>query len=77
MEGIVEFVRALAGVDIGVVFKEYTPGEWAVSLRSIAVNVSDIAIGLGGGGHVLAAGYTAYGTEAEVFSQLKRYLEAL
>lgn len=77
VEGIVEFVRALAGVDIGVVFKEYAPGEWAVSLRSIAVNVSDIAIGLGGGGHVLAAGYTAYGTEAEVFAQLKRYLEAL
>ena len=41
------------------------------------MNVSDIAIGLGGGGHVLAAGYTAYGTEAEVFAQLKRYLEAL
>ncbi|MDO5075753.1 bifunctional oligoribonuclease/PAP phosphatase NrnA [Corynebacterium sp.] len=77
VEGIVEFVRALAGVDIGVVFKEYTPHTWAVSLRSTAMNVADIATALGGGGHVLAAGYTAFGTADDVLAQLTHYLEAL
>lgn len=77
VESLVEFVRALDGVDVGVVLKEYVPNVWAVSLRSIHVNVADIATGLGGGGHIRAAGYTAYGTPDEVFAQLIEFLETV
>ncbi|MGP6172944.1 DHH family phosphoesterase [Corynebacterium sp. A21] len=62
VESLVDFVRALKGTDIGVVFKEMTPGMWAVSLRSAVIDVSLIAVALGGGGHVPAAGYTSFGT---------------
>jgi bifunctional oligoribonuclease and PAP phosphatase NrnA len=50
-----------------------------VSLRSKgAVDVSRVAVALGGGGHRLAAGFTGYGTPNEVIvavcNQLDRYL---
>ncbi|WJZ02955.1 DHH family phosphoesterase [Corynebacterium freiburgense] len=77
VESLVEFVRALDGVDVGVVLKEYAPNVWAVSLRSMHVNVAEIATGLGGGGHIRAAGYTAYGTPDEVFTQLIDFLETV
>lgn len=70
VESLVDFVRALRGTDMGVVFKEQEPGVWAVSLRSSVVDCSAVALGLGGGGHVPAAGYTAVGTPEEILVQL-------
>ena len=70
IESFVDYVRALKGTDIGVVFKEQAPQVWAVSLRSSVVNCADVALTFGGGGHVPAAGYTAHGTPEEVTAQL-------
>ncbi|MGD7001033.1 DHH family phosphoesterase [Corynebacterium halotolerans] len=70
VESLVDFVRALEGTDAGVVFKEMAPGFWAVSLRSSVINVSRVAVALGGGGHVPAAGYTAQGSIESVRADL-------
>lgn len=70
VEFLVEFVRALEGSDMGVVFKEQSPGVWATSLRSSTLDCSDIAMRLGGGGHIPAAGYTTAGTADEILAQL-------
>lgn len=70
VEGLVDFVRSLEGTNLGAVFKESMPGIWHVSLRSNQMNVSLLAVALGGGGHIPAAGYTAYGTVDEVLEEL-------
>lgn len=70
VESLVDFVRALQGTDIGVVFKEMAPQLWAVSLRSSTTDCAAIAMRMGGGGHVPAAGYTAHGTAAQAVADL-------
>lgn len=74
VESLVDFVRALEGSEIGVVFKEQAEGIWAVSLRSSTTDVSRLAVALGGGGHVPAAGYTTQGPREAVVTQ---FLHAL
>lgn len=69
VESLVDFVRALEGTDIGAVFKEQADGVWAVSLRSSTTDVSRLAVSLGGGGHVPAAGYTTTGPREAVVTQ--------
>ncbi|AWB81721.1 exopolyphosphatase [Corynebacterium yudongzhengii] len=69
VEALIDFVRALEGTDIGAVFKEQVPGRWAVSLRSSSLDVSQIAVRQGGGGHVPAAGYTTFGTREKIVSE--------
>jgi len=50
--------------------------EWAVSLRSKgAVDVSAVAVSLGGGGHRLAAGFTGYGSPGDVVVAVRERLE--
>ena len=59
LDALIDPVRCVAEVDVSVVVKEVGPSEWAVSLRSKgAVDVSAVAVVLGGGGHRLAAGFT-------------------
>lgn len=70
VEGLIDFVRAIEGTDLGVVFKESRPGRWAVSLRSSVMDVSVLALSLGGGGHVPAAGYTTSGSAEDVVREL-------
>lgn len=49
--------RQIEGVDIGICLKEKKAGVYKASLRSSErINVSDICIGFGGGGHARAAG---------------------
>ncbi len=56
-EGFVGEVRALHGVEVALLFVESPPGEVHVSFRSKShVDVSEIAVELGGGGHPRAAG---------------------
>jgi phosphoesterase RecJ-like protein len=55
-----------------VLIKEIGERTWAVSLRSKgAVDVSAVAVALGGGGHRLAAGFTGHGTPAEVVAVVR------
>ncbi len=70
VESIIEYARALQGSDVGVVLKQQAPKYWAVSLRSTAIDVSQVAHTLGGGGHVPAAGYSAHGTQDMVTREL-------
>ncbi|QPK78394.1 bifunctional oligoribonuclease/PAP phosphatase NrnA [Corynebacterium lizhenjunii] len=70
VESLVDFVRALEGTDLGVVFKEQETGVWAVSLRSSQIDCAELAGRLGGGGHVPAAGYTTQGSAEDIIAQL-------
>ncbi len=61
-EGIIGFVRSVAGVEAALLFKERAAGEVWVSLRSRGtVDVNALATTFGGGGHTRAAGCTVYG----------------
>ena len=55
-----------------LVVKQVGAAEWAVSMRSKgAVDVSRVAVALGGGGHRLAAGFTGRGTVDEVVDAIR------
>ncbi|MEV6595304.1 bifunctional oligoribonuclease/PAP phosphatase NrnA [Actinoplanes sp. NPDC051346] len=77
LDALIDPVRCVAEVDVSVVVKEIAEGEWAVSLRSKgAVDVSAVAVALGGGGHRLAAGFTGYGTPGDVVVAVREQLDA-
>lgn len=76
LDSLIGPVRSVAEADVAVVVKELGAGEWAVSLRSKgAVDVSRVAVDLGGGGHRLAAGFTGHGTPDEVMDAVRARLE--
>jgi len=57
-DGIVEIGRDVEGVEISIFLREYPDG-YKLSLRSNDyVNVADICLMFGGGGHIRAAGGT-------------------
>jgi bifunctional oligoribonuclease and PAP phosphatase NrnA len=77
LEGLIDSVRCAAEADVSCVVKQVADGEWAVSMRSKgAVDVSRVAVALGGGGHRLAAGFTGRGTVDEVMAQIRAELNA-
>lgn len=57
-EGLIDIIRAIRGVQVAVFFEELPDGKIRVSMRSKdrRLNVSEIALEFGGGGHALAAG---------------------
>lgn len=58
-EGIVNYVRGVRGVQVGILFREGSDGSTRVSLRSgDGLDVSQVARLFGGGGHKAAAGCT-------------------
>ncbi|MFA7027154.1 MAG: bifunctional oligoribonuclease/PAP phosphatase NrnA [Sulfurovum sp.] len=56
MDGIVEYARSLATVEIAYFVMELEEG-LRISLRSKSVDVSEVAKAFGGGGHKVAAGF--------------------
>lgn len=67
-EGIINYARAIKGVEVGLLFREVEASTTRVGLRSRSVvDVSMIAGEFGGGGHPRAAGCTVHLplTEAE------------
>lgn len=66
MDGIIDNLRNIDGVEIALFMYETAKDEHKVSLRSINTNVSSIAAALGGGGHMRAAGATVYGKADEL-----------
>ena len=70
VESIVDIVRTAQEAEVAAVFKEVAPQCWSVSLRSKAYDVSAVATGFGGGGHTLAAGYSAAGPIEDVAAEL-------
>lgn len=58
-EGIVNYMRSVRGVKVGVLFTEGSEGKTKVSLRSrTGSDISEVARAFGGGGHKAAAGCT-------------------
>jgi phosphoesterase RecJ-like protein len=79
LDTLIDPIRSVAEADVAVVVKETGPSsaEWAVSLRSKgAVDVSAVAVALGGGGHRLAAGFTGRGTPEEIVKAVRDLLDA-
>jgi phosphoesterase RecJ-like protein len=57
MEGLVDYPRAIRGVEVGILFRETARGATKVSFRSNGdVDVNAVAGHFGGGGHVKASG---------------------
>jgi phosphoesterase RecJ-like protein len=75
-EGLVNFARNVDGVEVGMLFKQKSDLEVKVSFRSAGrINVAHIAQYFGGGGHVLAAGCTVYGSLETVVQDVTAYVE--
>lgn len=74
-EGLIDYPRSIAGVDLVALFRELEEGGYKVSLRSRgAFDVERIARRHGGGGHKNAAGFSLDGSRAQVFETTVRSL---
>lgn len=78
-EGIVEEGRSIEGVEVSIFLRETDKG-FKASLRSNSyVNVSDVCLTFGGGGHVRAAGCVLSAplqqAKERIISQVKGYLK--
>lgn len=66
-EGIVNHVRSIAGVQVGILFREIPGAKVRISMRARAgSDVNRIARVFGGGGHTLAAGCSIEGPLGQV-----------
>ncbi|WP_433118722.1 DHH family phosphoesterase [Micromonospora sp. CA-246542] len=77
LEALIDSVRCTAEADVSCVLKQTAPDEWAVSMRSKgAVDVSRVAVAMGGGGHRFAAGFTGRGSAEQVVEAIRGELGA-
>jgi len=74
VESIVDIVRTTEQAEVAVVFKEIEPQHWSVSMRAKSFDLASVATQFGGGGHQLAAGYSASGPIDDVVAALQRAL---
>jgi bifunctional oligoribonuclease and PAP phosphatase NrnA len=74
VESIVDIVRTTQQAEVAAVFKEIEPQHWSVSMRAKSFDLAKVAAGFGGGGHQLAAGYSAAGPIDEVVAELQQAL---
>jgi len=63
---LIDAVRSTRAADVAALFKEQEDGTYRVSLRSKGPSVGALARRRGGGGHELAAGFTAADVDATV-----------
>ncbi len=76
LEGIVSQLRVTKDVEAAVFLYENEDGSFKVSMRSNGkVNVAEIAMKYGGGGHVLASGATMEGKPEEILEKLCKEIE--
>ena len=80
LEGIVSQLRSTKGIEVAVFLYQNEDDNYKVSMRSgKSVDVSEIAVKYGGGGHARAAGVTMHGGEEEIrdllLEEIKRQLE--
>ncbi|MCV7226518.1 DHH family phosphoesterase [Mycolicibacterium komossense] len=74
VESIVDIVRTTQQAEVAAVFKEIEPQHWSVSMRAKTFDLAAVAMTFGGGGHRLAAGYSATGSADEVVQALSSAL---
>lgn len=66
-DGIINYPRMLEGVEVGLLFREISPGRFKVGFRSRKrIDVNKLAGIFGGGGHPRASGCLVEGTMEEV-----------
>lgn len=71
LDGIVNQLRITKGVETAVFLYESAPAEYKVSMRSKQiVDVADIAVKYGGGGHARAAGVTMTGEPEDILQKI-------
>jgi len=77
-EGIVNIGKCVEGVEVSIFIRELKNGKgWKVSLRSNEyINVSDVALLFGGGGHPRAAGCTMQGDLQQVKDKILNEVKA-
>lgn len=76
LEGIVNQLLYTRGVEVAIFMHEIRSTEYKVSMRSNGkVNVADIAVFFGGGGHARAAGCMMNGTYYDVLNNLTEHIE--
>ncbi|MEE9162254.1 MAG: bifunctional oligoribonuclease/PAP phosphatase NrnA [Candidatus Neomarinimicrobiota bacterium] len=76
MDGVVEFIRAIKGVQVAVLLTELDNGSTKLSLRSKGnVSINDVAQQLGGGGHAFASGAVVSQPWRALIDQLMPLLE--
>ncbi len=76
-EGLIDYGRAIAGVDVSVFLRPEGNGAWKVSFRGKATDVGALAASLGGGGHRYAAGCTLHGERDAVLLRLQTEIDGL
>lgn len=75
VESVVDIVRTTAEAEVAAVLKEISSGHWTGSLRAVGkVDVRAVAEQFGGGGHRLAAGFSADGELEDVITKLREAL---
>lgn len=65
---LIDSVRSTRAADVAALFKEQKDGKYRVSMRSKGPSVGALARTRGGGGHELAAGFTADDVEQTVIA---------
>lgn len=77
LDGIVNQLRNIKGIDCAIFMYETDLMEYKVSMRSNeCVDVSKVASFFGGGGHMRAAGCTMNGTFYDVINNLSLHIES-
>jgi len=72
-EGLVEIGRDIEGVEISIFIRQKDENTYKISMRSgNEINVSDICLMFGGGGHAKAAGCTVSGNVEEVKEKIMK-----
>lgn len=75
VESIVDIVRTTSQAEVAAVLKEIEPEQWSVSMRAKSeIDLAAVASGFGGGGHKLAAGFSATGPADDVVKALTHAL---
>lgn len=76
LEGIVSQLRSTKGIEVAIFLYQNEEDGYKVSMRSgKVVDVSEIAVKYGGGGHAKASGVTMHGAEAEIKETLLKEVE--
>ncbi|GMV94171.1 MAG: DHH family phosphoesterase [Candidatus Hydrogenedentota bacterium] len=75
VDGLINYLRNLEGVQLAILIRESEPAVTKVSFRSQpTINAAEIAQHFGGGGHAMAAGATLPYPLQEAKAELFRYL---
>lgn len=76
INSVVDVVSTTAEAEVALVLKQVGERRWSASLRSTGiVDVAAVAARLGGGGHRMAAGFTADGSAVELVARVRTALE--